>query len=47
MNKEREISSYYEGIETVRSRKHVQEAESEDQEYAVLSKNKGRRNGGT
>ena len=48
MSKEREISSYYEGIETVRSRKHVQEAESEDQEYAVLSRkeNKGRRNGG-
>ena len=48
VSKERERSSYYEGIETVRSGKHVQEAESEDQEYVVLSRkeNKGRRNGG-
>ena len=31
MSKERERSSEYEGIETVRSKKHVQEVESEDE----------------
>ena len=35
---ERERSSEDEGIETVRSRKHVQEVESEDEEDAVLSR---------
>ena len=34
----RERSSEYEGIETVRSKKHVQEVESEDEEDAVLSR---------
>ena len=38
VSKERERSSEYEGIETVRSRKHVQEMESEDEEDAVLSR---------
>ena len=34
----RERSSEYEGIETVRSKKHVQEVESEDEEDGVLSR---------
>ena len=38
VSKERERSSEYEGIETVTSRKHVQEVESEDEEDAVLSR---------
>ena len=38
VSKERERSSEYEGIETVRSRKHVQEVESEDEEDGVLSR---------
>ena len=38
VSKERERSSEYEGIETVRSRKLVQEVESEDEEDAVLSR---------
>ena len=38
VSKERERSSEDEGIETVRSRKHVQEVESEDEEDAVLSR---------
>ena len=38
VSKERERSSEYEGIETVRSRKHVQEVESEDKEGSVLSR---------
>ena len=50
MSKERERSSEYEGIETVRSKKHVQEVESEDEEDSVLSRKgkrkKGKRKGG-
>ena len=38
VSKERERSSEYEVIETVRSKKHVQEVESEDEEDAVLSR---------
>ena len=38
VSKERERSSEDEGIETVRSKKHVQEVESEDEEDAVLSR---------
>ena len=38
VSKERERSSEYEGIETVRSKKHVQEVESEDEEDGVLSR---------
>ena len=38
VSKEPERSSEYEGIETVRSKKHVQEVESEDEEDAVLSR---------
>ena len=38
VSKERERSSEYEGIETVRSKKHVQEVESEDEEDSVLSR---------
>ena len=38
VSKERERSSEDEGIETVRSRKHVQEVEREDEEDAVLSR---------
>ena len=38
VSKEREGSSEYEGIETVRSKKHVQEEESEDEEDGVLSR---------
>ena len=38
VSKERERSSEDEGIETVRSKKHVQEEESEDEEDAVLSR---------
>ena len=38
VSKERERSSEDEGIETVRSRKHVQEVESEDEEDGVLSR---------
>ena len=50
MSKERERSSEYEGRETVRSKKHVQEVESEDEEDSVLSRKekrkKGKRKGG-
>ena len=50
VSKERERSSEYEGIETVRSKKHVQEVESEDEEDSVLSRKgkrkKGKRKGG-
>ena len=48
VSKERERSSEYEGTETVRSKKHVQEVESEDEEDGVLSrkeKEKVRRKG--
>ena len=47
VSKERERSSEYEGIETVRSKKHVQEVESEDEALSRkgLSK-KGKRKGG-
>ena len=47
VSKERERSSEYEGIETVRSKKHVQEVESEDEALSrkELSK-KGKRKGG-
>ena len=48
VSKERERSSEYEGIETVRSMKHVQEVESEDEALSrkeLLSK-KGKRKGG-
>ena len=38
VSKEREGSSEDEGIETVRSKKHVQEVESEDEEDGVLSR---------
>ena len=38
VSKEGERSSEYEGIETVRSKKHVQEVESEDEEDSVLSR---------
>ena len=38
VSKERERSSEYEGIETVRSRRHVQAVESEDEEDGVLSR---------
>ena len=38
VSKEQERSSEYEGTETVRSKKHVQEVESEDEEDAVLSR---------
>ena len=38
VSKERERCSEYEGIETVRSRKHVQEVESEGEEDGVLSR---------
>ena len=38
VSKERERSSEYEGIKTVRSKKHMQEVESEDEEDAVLSR---------
>ena len=38
VSKERERSSEDEGIETVRSKKHVQEVESEDEEDGVLSR---------
>ena len=38
VSKERERSSEYEGIETVRSKKHVQAVESGDEEDAVLSR---------
>ena len=38
VSKERERSSECEGIETVTSRKHVQEVESEDEEDGVLSR---------
>ena len=38
VSKERERSSEDEGIETVRSKKHVHEVESEDEEDAVLSR---------
>ena len=38
VSKERERSSEDEGTETVRSKKHVQEVESEDEEDAVLSR---------
>ena len=38
VSKERERSSEDEGLETVRSRKHVQEVESEDEEDGVLSR---------
>ena len=38
VSKERERSSEYEGIETVTSRKHVQEVESEDEEDGLLSR---------
>ena len=52
VSKERERSSEYEGIETVRSKKHVQEVQSEDEEGSVLSrkelstKGKRKRKGG-
>ena len=50
VSKERERSSEYEGIETVRSKKHVQEVESEDEEGSVLSRKergkKGKGKGG-
>ena len=50
VSKERERSSEYEGIETVRSMKHVQEVESENEEGSVLSRKekgkKGKRKGG-
>ena len=47
VSKERERSSEYEGIETVRSKKHVQEVESEDEEGSVLSrKEKGKKGKG-
>ena len=52
VSKERERSSEYEGIETVRSRKHVQEVESEDEDVALSRKEKkelskkGKRKGG-
>ena len=49
VSKERERSSEYEGIETVRSKKHMQEVESEDEEDGVLrrkeKKEKVRRKG--
>ena len=38
VSKERERSSEYEGIETVRSKKYVQEVESEDEEDGLLSR---------
>ena len=40
VSKERERSSEYEGIETVRSKKHVQEVESEDEDVALSRKEK-------
>ena len=52
VSKERERSSEYEGIETVRSKKHVQEVESEDEDVALSRKEKkelskkGKRKGG-
>ena len=48
VSKERERSSEYEGIETVRSMKHVQEVESEDEALSrkELLSEKGRRKGG-
>ena len=52
MSKERERSPEYEGIETVRSKKHVQEVESEDEDFVLSRKEKkelskkGKRKGG-
>ena len=52
VSKERERSSEYEGIETVKSKKHVQEVESEDEDVALSRKEKkelskkGKRKGG-
>ena len=45
VSKERERSSDYEGIETVRSKKHVQEVESEDEDVALEKKELSKKGG--